>query len=80
MSLSYLRYNSIKSKIKGMSMKLQGKNNLSLATPLYAKDLEGYKNLMYLSSQACLYGFHMKPRISKKMLREYSKGLICSSA
>ncbi len=40
MSLSYLRYNSIKSKIKGMSMKLQGKNNLSLATPLYAKDLD----------------------------------------
>ena len=35
---------------------------------------------MYLSSQACLYGYYMKPRISKKMLREHSAGLICSSA
>ncbi len=56
------------------------KSNQRFHLCLYAKDLEGYKNLMYLSSQACLYGFHMKPRISKKMLREYSKGLICSSA
>ena len=43
---------------------------------LYAKNLQGYKNLMYLSSQACLYGYYMKPRISKKMLREHSEGLI----
>lgn len=56
------------------------KNNQRFHLCLYAKNLEGYKNLMYLSSQACLYGFHMKPRISKKMLREHSAGLICSSA
>ncbi|MDY3114220.1 MAG: DNA polymerase III subunit alpha, partial [Helicobacter sp.] len=37
-------------------------------------------NLMYLSSQASLYGHHMRPRFTKKMLREYSEGLICSSA
>ncbi|WP_104684922.1 DNA polymerase III subunit alpha [Helicobacter bizzozeronii] len=47
---------------------------------LYAKDLEGYHNLMYLSSQAFLEGFYYYPRINKKLLRERSKGIICSSA
>ncbi|PZT49103.1 DNA polymerase III subunit alpha [Helicobacter valdiviensis] len=56
------------------------KSNQRYHLCLYAKDLEGYQNLMYLASQASLYGFFMKPRVSKKMLREHSKGLICSSA
>ena len=59
---------------------ISDKNNQRFHLCLYAKNLEGYKNLMYLSSQACLYGFYMKPRISKKMLAEHSAGLICSSA
>lgn len=59
---------------------ISDKSNQRFHLCLYAKNLEGYKNLMYLSSQACLYGYYMKPRISKKMLREHSAGLICSSA
>jgi len=47
---------------------------------LYAKDMQGYKNLMYLSSQSYIDGFYYYPRINKKMLFEYSQGLICSSA
>ncbi|ADV45624.1 DNA polymerase III subunit alpha [Nitratifractor salsuginis] len=47
---------------------------------LYAKNEIGYKNLMYLSSQAYLKGFYYYPRINKKLLREHSEGLICSSA
>lgn len=47
---------------------------------LYAKDLQGYHNLLYLSSQAFINGFYYYPRINKKLLREYSKGLVCSSA
>ncbi|MBN2767705.1 MAG: DNA polymerase III subunit alpha [Campylobacterales bacterium] len=47
---------------------------------LYAKNDTGYKNLMYLSSQAFLEGFYYYPRINKKLLKEYSEGLICSSA
>lgn len=47
---------------------------------LYAKNEEGYKNLMYLSTQAYLEGFYYNPRINKKLLKEHSKGLICSSA
>lgn len=47
---------------------------------LFAKNALGYKNLMYLSSMACLEGFYRKPRINKVLLRERSEGLICSSA
>ena len=47
---------------------------------LFAKNEVGYKNLMYLSSMACLKGFYRKPRINKTILRERCEGLICSSA
>ncbi len=47
---------------------------------LFAKNEIGYKNLMYLSSQAYLHGFYYYPRINKKLLREHSEGLICTSA
>ena len=47
---------------------------------LLAKNEAGYKNLMFLASQAYLKGFYYYPRISKKLLREHSDGLICTSA
>ena len=47
---------------------------------LYAKNKKGYENLMYLSSQAFIQGFYYFPRINKKILREHSEGLICTSA
>jgi len=47
---------------------------------LYAKNDIGYKNLMYLSSRAYIDGFYYYPRINKKLLREYSEGIVCSSA
>ena len=47
---------------------------------LFAKNEVGYKNLMYLSSMACLEGFYRKPRINKAILRQKREGLICSSA
>src|SRR5688572_16076839 len=47
---------------------------------LLAKNLEGYKNLMKLASTAYVDGFYRKPRIDKDVLREHSKGLICTSA
>ena len=47
---------------------------------LFAKDREGYENLMYLSSQAYLHGFYRHPRINKNLLRDHAKGVICSSA
>ena len=47
---------------------------------LYAKNEVGYKNLMYLSSQAYLNGFYYYPRINWNTLKEHAEGLVCSSA
>jgi len=47
---------------------------------LYAKNDVGYKNLMYLSSQAYIKGFYYYPRINWDLLKNNCEGLICSSA
>ena len=47
---------------------------------LLAENQEGYRNLCRLATAAQLEGFYYKPRIDKDVLREYSKGLIASSA
>jgi DNA polymerase-3 subunit alpha len=47
---------------------------------LLAKNLDGYKNLMKLSSIAYLEGFYYKPRIDREVLRAHCKGLIGASA
>lgn len=47
---------------------------------LFAKNEVGYKNLMYLSSQAYINGFYYFPRINKQLLRENCEGIICTSA
>ena len=46
---------------------------------LIAKNNTGYKNLIKLSSKSHLEGFYYKPRVDKKLLREYSEGLIALS-
>ncbi|MCW8966846.1 MAG: DNA polymerase III subunit alpha [Candidatus Pacearchaeota archaeon] len=47
---------------------------------LLAKNLEGYQNLIKLTSIANDKGFYYRPRIDRKILRKYSGGLICMSA
>jgi len=47
---------------------------------LLARDLEGYRNLMRLSSRAYLEGFYYKPRIDLDLLAENGRGLIGLSA
>lgn len=47
---------------------------------LLAKNNEGYKNLMKLTSIAHLEGYYYKPRFDKEDLRKNSNGLICTSA
>ncbi len=47
---------------------------------LLAENLEGYHNLLKLSSSAYREGFYYKPRIDKEILRAHSKGLIATSA
>ncbi len=47
---------------------------------LLARTQEGYSNLKYLVSMGYLEGFYYTPRIDKDLLKEYSAGLIGSSA
>lgn len=46
---------------------------------LLAMNLEGYRNLLRLSSIGYTEGFYRKPRIDKEVLQEFSAGLICTS-
>ena len=46
---------------------------------LLAKNYEGYKNLMELTSIAHLEGYYYKPRFSKEILEKHKEGLICFS-
>ena len=47
---------------------------------LLAKDIDGYRNLVQLTSKAYTEGFYYKPRIDKELLAKHSKGLIALSA
>ncbi len=47
---------------------------------LLARDEEGYKNLLFLSSMAYLEGFYYKPRIDRELLSAHSAGLIALSS
>ncbi len=47
---------------------------------LLAENREGYQNLLKLTSLSYREGFYYKPRIDKEILKQYSKGLIATSA
>jgi DNA polymerase III subunit alpha len=47
---------------------------------LLAKNEEGYKNLIKLTTLGHTEGFYYKPRIDLELLKKYSSGLICTSA
>lgn len=46
---------------------------------LLAQNLQGYKNLLELSTLSFLEGFYYRPRVDKEILAKYSKGLIALS-
>lgn len=56
------------------------KDNRGYHLILLAKNLEGYHNLAILSTLAFKEGFYYHPRIDKQILRQYSKGIIASTA
>lgn len=47
---------------------------------LLAKNFEGYKNLLKLTTKAQLDGYYYKPRIDNEVLAQHSSGLIALSA
>lgn len=55
---------------------LRGMPDTGFHLILLAKNYEGYKNLIQLSTIGYLEGFYHRPRIDKKILKEHSEGLI----
>lgn len=47
---------------------------------LLARDLQGYRNLVKLTSLAYTEGFYGKPRVDREILARFNEGLIVSSA
>lgn len=47
---------------------------------LLAKDEQGYRNLIKLTSLAHTEGFYYKPRIDRELLKQYHQGIIATSA
>ncbi len=47
---------------------------------LLAKDFNGYKNLMKLTTLGHTEGFYYRPRIDKELLEKYHEGIIATSA
>jgi len=58
----------------------RGQGETSFHLILLARNMDGYRNLIKLSSQAYLEGFYYKPRIDKEILSEHAEGLIALSA
>ncbi len=57
-----------------------GKDDANYHLVLLAENEIGYRNLLYIVSEAYTRGFYYKPRTDKDTLRQYSKGLIALSA
>ena len=57
---------------QGLSSK-RGYHHLTLL----AKNNQGYKNLMKITTKAHLEGYYYKPRINREILEAHSEGLIC---
>ncbi|MDR1748351.1 MAG: DNA polymerase III subunit alpha [Spirochaetaceae bacterium] len=47
---------------------------------LLAKNEQGYRNLMVLTSRSYTEGMYYKPRIDEELIRQYSEGIVCLSA
>ena len=47
---------------------------------LLAKNNTGYRNLLKLTTIAHTEGYHLRPRIDKKVLQQYAEGLIVTSS
>ena len=67
--------------ISNLDHRLKGKENPveTFHQILLAKNEEGYRNLMKLTSVAHLEGYYYRPKVDKATLKKFSKGVICTS-
>ncbi|MBZ0107132.1 MAG: DNA polymerase III subunit alpha [Candidatus Scalindua rubra] len=63
----------------GSRLSKEGGKQKAYHLTLLAENLDGYRNLLKLSSSSYLEGFYYKPRIDKELLNKHSKGVICLS-
>ncbi len=75
--IGFEAYMATGSRFDKTSGKTKKKNYYHLL--LLAKNNEGYRNLMKLTTLAHLEGYYYKPRIDKELLEKYHKGLIACS-
>ena len=62
-----------------MEDKEPGIDNKRYHLILLAKNIEGYKNLMRIVTEANLKGYYYKPRVDMELLREFHDGIIALS-
>ena len=62
--------------LRGRGDKQAGIDNRRDRLLLFAKNIEGYRNLIKLTTRANLEGFYYKPRVDRELLEEYKDGLI----
>lgn len=65
---------------RGMDDKVHALDSEHNHLILLCKNETGYKNLIYMVSEAWTRGFYGKPRIDHELLKEHSDGLIAMSA
>lgn len=65
---------------QGMAQKTGSADRENAHLILLAKNEIGWRNLMFLSSEAFIHGFYYKPRIDYALLEKHAEGLICLSA
>lgn len=65
---------------RGMADKAAGVDTKPYHMILLAKNLEGYKNLIKITSAAHLDGYYYKPRVDRDFLSRHAKGLIGTTA
>lgn len=59
--------------------KQSGVDNRRTRLLLYAKNADGYRNLIKIVTAANIDGYYYKPRIDKELLAQYKSDLICIS-
>lgn len=66
-------------KQEGRNGEIDGSDKRYYHLSVYAQDNDGYNNLLKLSSDAFIEGYHYKPRADYSTLERFSKGLIVGS-
>ncbi len=64
---------------RGMTDKEPGIDNKRYHLILLAKNMQGYKNLMRIVTEANLKGYYYKPRVDMDLLQEFHEGIIALS-